>query len=786
MDYEKLGVFYLGRLWDADAGMRLPDPLLYDGKDLTTHAVIVGMTGSGKTGLAVGLLEEAAIDGVPAIVIDPKGDMGNLLLAFPDLSPASFRPWVDEGEAERAGLDVDTLAANTADRWRAGLADWGQPPERVARYRDAADLAIYTPGSTAGAPISVLRSLAAPNYAVTQDADALRERIVATVSGLLGLLGIDADPLRSREHILLSNLLDASWRGGRSLDLGALIHAIERPPFERVGVLDLETFYPAKERRDLALGLNGLLASPGFAAWMEGEPLDVQRLLWTPEGRPRLSILSIAHLGDAERMFFVTMLLNEVVAWMRAQPGTSSLRAVLYMDEVFGYFPPTANPPSKTPMLTLLKQARAFGLGVTLATQNPVDLDYKGLSNAGTWFLGRLQTERDKERVLEGLEGANATAGKGFDRARYGAILSGLGNRVFLLNNVHDDAPALFQTRWTLSYLRGPLTRAQIQALAKPREAPSKAAPVLGPAPSAGSRPTVPAEVREAFFAPEGLAGPVRYRPALYAAAKLHHVDAKAKLDFWRELHLLAPFTEGAGPEWEKATILERAPALRDRPLGEASFESLPAEASRAKSYLRWGKELESTLYRTGALAMFRCAPLKSVSTPGESEGNFRVRVRHASRERRDAAVEALRKKYADRFRRIDEEERRVEERIAREEAQYQRSKVDTALSMGATIFGALLGRKAVSVGTLGRATTTARGVGRAQKEKGDVERAAETLESVRRKRSDLEFEVRQEIERISADESDEMAVERFDVAPRKADIAVEGPVLVWVAERSG
>jgi hypothetical protein len=783
MDYEKLGVFYLGRLWDADAGERLPEPLLYDGKDLTTHAVIVGMTGSGKTGLAVGLLEEAAIDGVPAIVIDPKGDMGNLLLAFPDLAPAAFRPWIDEGEAARAGLEADTFAAKTAERWKAGLAEWGQPPERIARYREAVELAIYTPGSTAGAPISVLRSFAAPGEEVARDADALRERVVAVVSGLLGLLGIDADPLRSREHILVSRLLHEAWTEGKSLDLGALIHAIQRPPFERIGVLDLETFYPAKDRGDLALRLNGLLASPGFAAWTEGEPLDIQRLLWTPEGKPRVSVLSIAHLGDAERMFFVTMLLNEVVAWMRAQPGTSSLRAILYMDEVFGYFPPTANPPSKTPMLTLLKQARAFGLGVTLATQNPVDLDYKGLSNAGTWFLGRLQTERDKERVLAGLEGASAAAGKGFDRARYGAILSGLGKRVFLLNNVHEEAPVLFQTRWALSYLRGPLTRTQIQTLTKPREAPSRPAPVPRTAPSAGPRPAVPAEVREAFFVPGGLAGAVRYRPALFATAKLHHVDAKAKLDLWREVHLLAPLAGGAGPEWDQATTLERAPVLSDRPLEAASFGALPAEASRAKSYPQWEKELASTLYRTGTLAMFRCAPLKLVSAPGESEGDFRVRVRQASREKRDAGVEALRKKYAERFRRLEDEERRVGERIAREEAQYRRSKVDTALSMGATIFGAFLGRKSVGVGTLGRATTAARGVGRAQKEKRDVEQAAESLEAVRRKRSDLEFEVQQEIERIHADESDEAAVEPFTVAPRKADIAVEGPVLVWVAE---
>src|SRR5690606_12942136 len=215
----------------------------------------------------------------------------------------------------------------------------------------------------------------------------------------------------------------------------------------RVGVVDLDTFFPAKDRLALGMKLNNLLASPSFASWLAGEPLDVQRLLYTADGKPRLSILSIAHLSESERMFFVTILLNEVVAWMRTQPGTGSLRAIVYMDEVFGYFPPTANPPSKRPMLTLMKQARAYGVGCVLATQNPVDLDYKGLSNAGTWFLGRLQTERDKLRVLEGLEGASAAAGASFNRQQMEALLASLGNRVFLMNNVHEDQPVLFQDR---------------------------------------------------------------------------------------------------------------------------------------------------------------------------------------------------------------------------------------------------------------------------------------------------------------------------------------------------
>jgi hypothetical protein len=469
-DYELLGKFYLGRSYDLEQRRPRDELLLYDSKDLCTHAVCVGMTGSGKTGLCLALLEEAAIDGIPAICIDPKGDLGNLLLTFPDLKPSDFRPWIDPAEATRRGMTVDDFAKDTAKTWRDGLTEWGQTPERIARLKNAADVTIYTPGSQAGLPITVLRSFSAPPEEQRHDSELMRERVTAAASGLLALLGMDADPLKSREHILLSNLLDRTWREGKDLDLATLIRTIQSPPFDRLGVLDLDSFFPAQERFGFAMQLNSLLASPGFAAWREGEPLDVQRLLFTAEGKPRLSILSISHLTDAERMFFVTILLNEVLAWVRRQPGTSSLRAILYMDEVYGFFPPTANPPCKTPMLTLLKQARAFGLGVVLATQNPVDLDYKGLSNCGTWFLGRLQTERDKARVLDGLEGASAAAGAQFDRGQMERILSGLGRRVFLMNNVHDDAPAVFQSRWALCYLRGPLTRDQIQTLMAPRK----------------------------------------------------------------------------------------------------------------------------------------------------------------------------------------------------------------------------------------------------------------------------------------------------------------------------
>lgn len=464
-DYEKLGAFYLGKAYDVDARARREDLVMYDSKDLVTHAVCVGMTGSGKTGLCVGLIEEAAIDGIPSIVIDPKGDLSNLLLTFPELRASDFRAWVNAEDATKAGLSIDEFAGRQAEMWAKGLAEWGQSGERIRKLREAADFAIYTPGSSAGIPVSVLRSFDAPPPALLEDRELFRERVSGTVSSLLGLMSIEADPLRSREHILLSTILTGEWSAGRGVDLAALIRLIQQPPTARIGVMELETFFPAADRFALAMQMNSLLAAPGFEAWMEGEPLDVGSILYTPAGKPRVAVFSIAHLNDAERMFFVSLLFNQILAWVRQQSGTTSLRALVYMDEIAGYFPPVANPPSKNAMLTLMKQARAFGVGMVLATQNPVDIDYKGLANAGTWFLGRLQTERDKARVLDGLEGAAAAASAAIDREACDKILSGLGSRVFLMNNVHEDAPVVFQTRWTLSYLRGPLTRGQIKQL---------------------------------------------------------------------------------------------------------------------------------------------------------------------------------------------------------------------------------------------------------------------------------------------------------------------------------
>jgi hypothetical protein len=772
-DIERLGSFYLGRLLGGD-GAPTDEPLLVDAKDFTTHAVCLGMTGSGKTGLCVSLLEEAAIDGVPAIAIDPKGDLGNLLLGFPGLSPEEFRPWIDEAEAARAGRTPDEHARAVAEQWREGLAGSGQDGARIARLRAAVDLALYTPGLAQGRPLSVLRSLAAPADAKAGESE--EDRVSAAAASLLALLGLEADPLRSREHILLATLIGHAWREGKDLDLPELIRRVQRPPFARVGVLDLEAFYPEQERAALALLLNNLLASPGFAAWTEGEPLDVGRLLYTPEGKPRISILSIAHLDDRERMFFVTRLLGEVVAWMRRQAGTQSLRALLYMDEVMGFLPPSAAPPSKAPMLTLLKQARAFGLGVVLATQNPVDLDYKALGNAGIWLLGRLQTERDQARVLDGLE----AAGRG--RAELRSLLAGLGKRVFLLHSVHETEPVRFATRWALSYLRGPLTVEEIARLqptapaAAAKPAPQPVAPAAAPAGAGGERPVVGAELGEAFLAAAPGGAPTLYRPALLGEATLRYADAKAGVDHFVRVGWLRELAGAA--DWEGAREVDAAQlAFAAEPAPGARFAALPPGLGPG-SAARLAKALAARLQEARPLRLHRCAAAGLVSRPGEEEGAFRVRAREALRERRDAAVETLHARYAPKLARADQKVRRAAEEVERQRSQRSHEALGAAISVGATVLGALFGRRARG-GTIGRAATAARGASRAAREHGDVARALEAKEAAEAELRELDAAFQAEAATLR--DAGEPALTELALRPRKSDTQVERVALVWL-----
>lgn len=806
-DYEKLGLFYLGR--PCDPATRKPGEglVLYDSRDLVTHAVCVGMTGSGKTGLCLSLLEEAAIDQVPAIAIDPKGDIADLLLTFPQLRGQDFRPWVDEGEARRAGVSADEFADRQAALWKKGLADWGQDGTRIQRLRDSAEFRVYTPGSSAGLPVSILKSFDAPPPAIRDDAEALGDRVSNTADSLLGLLGATADPLQSREHILLSTILAYAWRAGENLSISALIPAIQNPPFSRVGVMELESFFPAKDRFALALRLNNLLAAPGFDAWLQGEPLDVDALLHGPGGKPRISILSIAHLSDAERMFFVSMLLNQVLGWVRTQPGTSSLRALLYMDEIFGYFPPVATPPSKKPLLTLLKQARAFGLGVVLATQNPADLDYKGLSNAGTWFLGRLQAERDKARVLDGLEGAAAAQSARFDRKAIDTILSGLAPRTFLLHNVHEDHPQVFQVRWALSYLRGPLTRQQIKTLMDPlrstpaaaepapaAETPATQAPPAAPTPAApavagAGTPVLPPDVPQ-YFVPVKTDNPgggsLVYRPMLFGSAMVSFVDPKVGLDVTARAGRLVPITdEAVAVDWSQASPVSLPPdGLDKEPARGARFDPLPAAATRAKSYTGWTKGFVDALVRTASLELKRSPSLGTLSRPGEAERDFRVRLVQSAREARDGKLDELRKKYEPKFEKLQREVLAAQDALARESAQARNSNWDALARAGETVLGAFLSRKPLSTTNVSKVGTAVRKATRSMKESDDVARMKERLDQANQRLLDLDAEFRAESAELEA-RTDPLAepLETVSLKPKKANVSPKLVALVWVPE---
>ena len=800
-DFEKLGAFYLGRPYDLEKKKQKDGILLYDSKDLVTHAVCVGMTGSGKTGLCIALLEEAAIDGIPSIVIDPKGDLSNLLLTFPDLKREDFAVWIDQQDAQKRNLSVEDFAAAQAELWRKGLAGSGQDGARIRRLKEAADFCIYTPGSNAGIPISILKSFAAPPSAIREDSELMTERVNTTVMSLLGLLGIDADPIRSREHILISNILSRAWSAGNDLDIAALIQQIQSPPMTKVGVIDLDSFFPAKERFELAMALNNLLAAPAFSSWMEGEPLDIQQILHTPGGKPRVAIFSIAHLGDAQRMFFVSLLLNQALGWMRTQSGTTSLRAILYMDEIFGYFPPVANPPSKLPLLTLLKQGRAFGFGVVLVTQNPVDLDYKGLSNTGTWFIGRLQTERDKARVLEGLEGIAAGTGQKFDRQGMEQTLAGLGNRIFLLNNVHEDGVEVFETRWTMSYLRGPMTRSQIMTLMNPlkarkaadvdrQDAAETAGAIPQPSPAANtssqsSQPVLPPEISQ-YFVPVRSSGSsgatLIYHPMVFGAAEVRYSDTKS-IDMTQELGLLSPITSGPiALDWGQGSAVDLPVTdLEQSPEANARFADVPAAAGKVKNFDAWRKDLSNWIYRNQRLELLESQSLHLVSNPGESERDFRIRLQQFAREGRDEAVEALRQKYAPKIAALEERRRRAEQAVDREAEQAKTQKLQTAISFGATLLSSFMGRKAVSLSTLGRATTAARGVSRSMKEAEDVGRAQETVEAIKQQLADLDTQFKAETDALekSADPQTE-ALEKVNLKPAKANIAIKLVTLAW------
>ncbi len=794
-DYEKLGAFYLGREYDLDTKSADGGLVMYDSKDLVTHGVVLGMTGSGKTGLCLALLEEAAIDNIPAIIIDPKGDISNLLLTFPNLTAADFRPWINEDDAAKKGVSPDDFAASTAEMWKKGLAEWGQSPERIAQFREKVDINIFTPGSKAGIPVSILSSLEHPSFEIMDDAELLGERVESTVSSLLSLVGVDADPIQSPQAILLSTIFQKEWQAEKDITLETLIRHIQKPSFDKVGVIDLESFLPQKDRQSLALKFNNLLASPGFATWLEGPALDIGKMLHAPDGKPRISIFSISHLGDAERMFFVSLLLNQTLGWMRAQSGTTSLRALLYMDEIYGYLPPSQNPPSKKPMMTLLKQARAFGLGCLLATQNPVDLDYKALSNIGTWFLGRLQTERDKMRVLDGLEGAAGAQNAKFDRGEMEKLLSALGNRVFLMNNVHEDHPVLFHVRWVMSYLTGPLTRTSIKTLMDPKraafggkgaEASSAAAaanpmamPGLAAAPEKpAARPLVGSGIDEKFAPPAGDASEVTYRPHLLRVATVHFNSAKTGADGSikvRKVNALLP--DKVDFEHDLPPPL-KPEELGSEPAEGAGFATLPGFAMNAANYKQVQKDFADWLYLNQRAQVFSCDALKAYSQLGESEAEFRARLTQQAREARDAALAKVRDATNKKLDSLQGKLQTAQAGLSRQKAESQGAMVQAGASILGGILGGLLGRKGRS---LGAGSLVTRGTS-AYKQHQDVNIAEDKVEGVQEDIAAMEKELQGELDTITR--SYDPAALQFEtetLKPAKTNISVDSVALLWL-----
>lgn len=795
-DYERLGVFYLGHAPGREAA---PDNLyLYDSRELVTHAVCIGMTGSGKTGLCLSLVEEAAIDHIPVIAIDPKGDISNLLLTFPNMSAEEFLPWINEDDARRQGVTPADYAAAQAQLWRNGLKESLQPTERVKLLRDSAEFLIYTPGSTAGLPVSILASLEAPPASANGSDDHLAERVSDTATSLLTLVGENVDPLKSRAHILVSSILQKSWQEGNSLTISNLIERIQKPPFERVGAVDIESFFPGEKRFELAMSFNNLLSAPSFQAWQKGDSLDFSKLLYNSVGKPRVIVFSIAHLADSERMFFVTLALNQLVAWMRSQSGTASLRALFYMDEIFGYFPPVANPPSKQPLLTLLKQARGYGVGLVLASQNPVDLDYKGLANAGTWFIGRLQTERDKLRLLDGLEGASAESGAKFDRQAMDKNLSALKGRVFLANNVHQDGPTMFKTRSTLSYLRGPLTRDQIKKLMDPVKAKAQEGvtagdgashPPVSKAKPASDKPALPPALTEFFLPLAAGISPsenILYEPRLLGSARVRFIDSKSELDLLETRTFLANFKDEALEiNWSEAsrTNLNVGKLTRES-LVSAKFAKLPLSASQADNYKVWSKQFVDWLADSQKTFLLKSRQFAQTSKPGESERDFRIRLEHVMKEERDEAIEQLRKKYAVKLETMQNRVNAAQMKLENVQDQVKEQEMHSAISFGTTVLGAILSRR-VSASIINRAGSAAKSASRITRKKEQVEDMAESLADLQELQAALENEMSQALSGIR--NKFEIGPEDLDVVSvplKKPQVSLQLFGLVWLPYR--
>ena len=790
VDVER-GQFYIGGDIDPSSGERTGDHRLYDAHDLTTHGVIVGMTGSGKTGLGIILLEEALLSGIPSLIIDPKGDMGNLLLNFPDFRQEDFRPWIDEGEAQRKGVTPDEFAADTAELWKNGLGEWEIGSERLTQLGTGAEFAIYTPGSGAGIPMNIVGSLAAPDLDWDTEAETGRDEIEGFVSSLLVLAGIEADPISSREHILLSNIIEKAWRVGTDLDLAGLIVQVQDPPMRKLGVFEVDTFFPPKDRTALAMRLNGLVASPSFKAWMEGPPVDISSLLFTPDGKPRAAVVYLQHLGERERQFIVTLLLSKMVTWLRRQPGTSDLRALIYMDEVFGFAPPTAEPPSKKPILTIFKQARAHGVGMVLSTQNPVDLDYKAMSNAGTWLIGRLQTERDKARILEGLKSASGTV----DVPQFDKLIGDLDKRQFVLHTTRATTPALITTRWAMSYLRGPLTRDEVTRLtmdSPEREAVDQtarssepAAPELADNESVAApkvAPSVPVYHLDPA-APWGAqigarAGGKRHQAGLVARVLLVYDDRYAAVDHKEEWEaVFFPLGRAFDPADHVAVDYDSRDLRPGTPEG-GTFVLTDAPVDSAAFLKQAETDLKEWLYRNRKVEVLKNEHLKLYSRIGETAEDFMVRCNEAAEDAADTEVAALRDRYKVRIDRVKDQLATAERRTRELEADTQSRRQQELVAGAGDLLSVFLGGKRRSRSLSGAASRRSQTVRTQERLRSAQEALTDKAEDL----EDLEDALATDLMEITDRWNDAARdVQTIEIGLEKTDIAVDEMALVWV-----
>ena len=770
--YEKLGLFYLGRDVDKQTQKATDALTLLKNKNFTTHAAIIGMTGSGKTGLGIGLIEEAAIDNIPSIIIDPKGDMGNMLLTDPEFKAENFAPWVED-EAKAKGEDVLEYAKKTAEFWKEGIKSWGQDSSRVAKFA-AVDKTIYTPGSSAGVPINILSSLECPNSEILQDSDNLASYLGSTVSSLLALVNIEANPLESKEYILLAQIIRNAWANGVDLSIESLVGAILQPSFKKIGVMPLESFYPQNERFKLANKFNSVIASPSFLGWLSGENLDIQKLLYGKDGKARVAIFSISHLDESQRMFFVTLLLNKIVAWMRLQSGSNRLKALLYMDEIYGFFPPVKNPPSKEPMITLLKQARAFGLGVVLSTQNPVDLDYKGLSNIGTWFIGRLQTTQDIERVIDGLSGKIDSS---FSKEQIANTLANLKKRTFFLKSAHLEDVRLFGTRWVLSYLKGPLKKKEISNLMASKKALLTAMPeVKTKSQSNGefvSNVIFKGNVIERFE--PDITGKKEYFATVGAKVSVQYIDTKRVIDETKESELYIDLSDMNSCSWDEAEPLEEPlESFSTKKPSGAKFAHLPSFILEDDSLKACKKELIEHIYATNKLELYRCKRLRMESKLDESLDDFTVRVQDVLKEKLDSEIEKLKDKYASKLERLESQMQRAAAQVEKEKADQTNSLIGAGISIISALFGK------TSVSKIGSAVNKS---GRILKERSDLSRAEQKLEELKEKEYELQDELEEKIEELSEKYSlENYPIDTIFIKPKKRSIDVEEIAILWRA----